>query len=110
MLVLIVELRLSGVNHVLRVWILVVLDLLLGERISGLTRNPQSLVDRRLGLTRSRVDIADTRLLLGIDRGGEFARVCLIWSSCYALRLAEKLLIVSRSNRIWRCRTGLRAF
>ena len=85
LLVLIVELVLRGVNHVLRIRILVVLDLLLSKRIGGVPRYPDRLVDRTLSIVRILIDPANPGLLLGVNRGRQFARIGLIWGGCYAL-------------------------
>lgn len=64
-----VELVLRRIDDVLRVRVLILLDLLLRERIGSVTRNPNRLIYRRLGIVRIRVNIVDASRLLGIDRG-----------------------------------------
>jgi len=85
LLVLIVELVLRGVNHVLRIRILVVLDLLLGKRIGSVPRYTDRLIDRTLSVVRIGVDPANPGLLLGVNWGCQLARVGLIGGAGYAL-------------------------
>ena len=68
LLVLIIELVLRGVNHVLRIRILVVLDLRLSKRIGSVPRNPDRLINRGLSKVRIGIDPAHPSLLLGVDR------------------------------------------
>ena len=68
LLVLIAELVLRGVNHVLRIRVLVVLDLRLSKRIGSVPRNPDRLINRGLSKVRIGIDPAHPSLLLGVDR------------------------------------------